>query len=147
VRFFKRIKFIIIIILYSSINIFNNIYYIYILSQNFLKYKSKKYKKILYDYEFGRIIEKNFEEIYSYQIQVGDILLLNKNDIVPNICMLIDTSDRKFNESYCLINQFDLNEKLIILKKYAVEKLTLKKNIEDVNEYKKYIKSLHFELE
>ena len=92
-------------------------------------------------------MEKGFELVSSYELKIGDIVRVAKNDACPRDMLVLTTSDRKQNDSFTMIDESPLADKLKATKKLALEKVCSKNAIEDINEFKRYAKSLHLEIE
>ena len=112
-----------------------------------IKFNSKKFAKVLWTGEKSKVMEKGFELVSSYELKIGDIVRVAKNDACPRDMLVLTTSDRKQNDSFTMIDESPLADKLKATKKLALEKVCSKNAIEDINEFKRYAKSLHLEIE
>lgn len=112
-----------------------------------IKFNSKKFAKVLWTGEKGKTMEKGFELVSSYELKIGDIIRVAKHDACPRDMLVLTTSDRKQNESFTMVDESPLVDKLKATKKLALEKVCSKNTIEEINDFKRYAKSLHLEIE
>jgi magnesium-transporting ATPase (P-type) len=112
-----------------------------------LKFNSKKFAKVLWTGEKGKTMEKGFELTASYDLKIGDVIRVSKHDACPRDMLVLTTSDRKQNESFVMVDESALGDKLKSCKKLALEKVFCKNSIEEINDFKRYVKSLNLEIE
>jgi hypothetical protein len=114
---------------------------------NQIKFNSRRYSKILLNGEKGKVVEKAFESLASFDLKIGDIIKLSKHEVCPRDILVLATSDRKQNESFTMVDETSFRDKLGTEKKFALEKLYSKNSLEEVTDFKKYVKSLSLEIE
>ena len=112
-----------------------------------IKFNSRKFSKVLYNGEKGKVIEKTFQSVSSYELRIGDIVKLSKHEVCPRDILVLATSERKQNESFTMIDESSRFDKLKVAKKMALEKLYSKNSLEEIIDFKKYVKSLYLEVE
>ncbi len=93
------------------------------------------------------MVEKAFESLASFDLKIGDIIKLSKHEVCPRDILVLATSDRKQNESFTMVDETSFRDKLGTEKKFALEKLYSKNSLEEVTDFKKYVKSLSLEIE
>ena len=88
-----------------------------------------------------------FEKVNSLELNLGDIIRLEKGDVAPTNLLVIEGYNGPDNPNKVLVDKFLVTEELKIHKKIILDKLKSKRLLASDMAIKKFSKSLNFTLE
>lgn len=110
----------------------------------FQKTINKKYRLLLNRREKDSCV---FKQVKACRIKMGDIVILNQDDVSPCNILILSHFSKYFMNNDCFVSSSLITDGFEIIQKRGIDKLKPKNDLHNVSHFKEYLKMLNFSVE